>query len=268
MKRAIAPSSPRKKESFLQKIGKKLPIPLSTAMALILAISILAYALTQSVVFAIIAFAFIVALVASDFSSDKDWKQNAVELLFAVVFAIAAWFALSYVLQTDSPMNVVTSCSMLPALQRGDLVFIHGGVENAPVVNASFSSLSQTQVHKSLCYAGNAALPCTDEVIIGNRSVKANRENDIIVFDPKPTGPGLLIHRIFTSIQTEQGVYYMTKGDNNPVLDQENSRFNLVSGKDIKGHVVFRIPYVGYLKLLLFLQFQTPQGCETTLEQA
>jgi len=55
---------------------------------------------------------------------------------------------------------------------------------------------------------------------------------------------------------------------NNTVLDQENGRFAFVAEKDVKGRVVLRIPYVGYLKLFLFLQFEVPQGCDSVLTKA
>ncbi|MFH1056323.1 MAG: hypothetical protein V1717_00805 [Candidatus Micrarchaeota archaeon] len=234
----------------------------------LLVLSVAGYVLTQSVLLAFASFALIVLLFFSDFSLDKTWKQNLLELFYALVFAIAAWFALGFVLQTDSPMNVVTSCSMLPNLQRGDLVFIRGGVENVPSLNASFSDLGSVQVHKSVCFAGTQPWPCTDYAIVANQTVFENRSNDIIVFDPKPTGPGLLIHMAFAKINTEDGAFFLTKGDNNPVLDQENHRFYFVSEKDVKGRVFLTIPFVGYLKLLLFLQFEVPAGCDSVLEKA
>jgi len=244
------------------------PLSLSHVLLVLLALGVAAYVFTQNVLFAFVSFALIIGLFISDFSLEQGWKQNALELAYALGFAIAAWFLLGFVLQTDSPINVVTSCSMLPTLQRGDLVFIKGGVEKAHEVSASFADLSSISVHKGLCYLNSIPVACTDQAIISNNTVGESKNNDIIVFDPKPTGPGLLIHRVFAKINTERGAFYLTKGDNNAVLDQENGRFSFVAEKDVKGRVVFTIPYVGYLKLFLFLQFDVPAGCDSVLVRA
>ena len=253
-------SGNRRQRNFLS-----IPASLSHILLALLALCIGAYVLTQNVLFAFASFALIIALFFSDFSLKQGLRQNFLELAYAIGFAVAAWFLLGFVLHTDSPINVVTSCSMLPNLQRGDLVFIRGGVENAPAVQASTADLAGVKVRKAVCYLNSVPVPCTDQVLVSNESVDYDLNNDIIVFDPKPTGPGLLIHRVFAKIVTEQGAFYLTKGDNNAVLDQENGRFAFVAEKDIKGRVALRIPYVGYLKLFLFLQFEVPQGCDSVL---
>ncbi len=230
----------------------------------LLALSVAGYAASGSVLFAFAGFAVLVVLFFSDFNF-RDAKQSALELVYALAFAVGAWLLLGFVLQTDSPINVVTSCSMLPNLQRGDLVFIRGGVENVPAVNASFSELAGAKVRNGLCLSGYNPVPCTEAVIIANRTIPANPGNDILVFNPRPSGPGLIIHRAFVEVRTEEGAYYVTKGDNNAGIDQQNGRFEFVSVKDVKGRVILRIPYLGYLKLLLFLQFEVPPGCDTVL---
>ncbi len=248
--------------------SKLFGLSISHILAILLVASIAGYVLTQSVFFAVLGFIFIIGLFFSDFSAENNLRQNALELVYALAFAVGAWLLLGFALHTDSPINVVTSCSMLPNLQRGDLVFIQGGVNNVQSVSVSTEQLPLAQLHRSLCIAGTTPVPCTDAIMVANKTIAANPNNDVIIFDPKPTGPGLIIHRAFARFDTEQGVFYATKGDNNPVLDQENGRFQFVSEKDVKGHVVLRVPYVGYLKLLLFLQFDVPQGCDTVLRKA
>ena len=249
-------------------VGKRLVFgfTLEAVLLALLAASVGLYVLTQSIVFAFTSFALLVGVFLADFSLEKSMKQNAIDLGIAVGLALGVWLALSFALQTDSPINVVTSCSMLPNLQRGDLVFIQGGAINAPEFSVSPSELSQIKVHKTVCTRAGSPVSCTDAVVIGNRTIPASLSNDVIVFDPKPTGPGLLIHRSFARLVSGDQIYYLTKGDNNPVLDQEGSRFSLVSSKDVKGKVLLSIPYVGYLKLFLFMQFEVPAGCDSTLE--
>ena len=253
-------------QRFAGKTERVLGIKFGNALLVLLLASLAAYVFTQNVLFAITTFVLIIGVFLADFSFDKTWKQNLLELVYALAFAVAAWFAIGFVLQTDSPINVVTSCSMLPNLQRGDLVFIQGGSVNAPELPVSMGELQSLKVHKTICKSGEWDSACTDSVIVVNETVSRNLSNDIIVFEPKPFGPGLIIHRAFAKLTSPDGIFFLTKGDNNAVLDQEGGRFSIVSEKDVKGKVLFAIPYVGYLKLLLFLQFETPAGCDSVLQ--
>ncbi len=74
---------------------------------------------------------------------------------------------------------------------------------------------------------------------------------DTIVFDVE--GYSIpIVHRVVDIIKTPDGIFYRTKGDNNPSIDRW-----IVSAEDIHGVVIFRIPYLGWLALQLqkpFLQ--------------
>ncbi len=75
------------------------------------------------------------------------------EVIVALVGALAIWVALILVLGTQSPINAVASCSMLPTLQRGDLIVLHGisnfslfASENRiPTVNLTASQFAQLE---------------------------------------------------------------------------------------------------------------------------
>ena len=75
------------------------------------------------------------------------------EILVALIGALAIWVALILFLGTQSPINAVASCSMLPTLQRGDLVVLHGisnfslfASENRiPTVNLTPSQFAQLE---------------------------------------------------------------------------------------------------------------------------
>ncbi|MEM4348660.1 MAG: hypothetical protein QXN37_03765 [Candidatus Anstonellaceae archaeon] len=54
------------------------------------------------------------------------------ETASAIAVALLIWFGAGFLLQTSSPLNAVVSCSMLPNIQRGDLVLIAGWQINAP----------------------------------------------------------------------------------------------------------------------------------------
>ncbi len=72
------------------------------------------------------------------------------EILIALVAALLIWTALVFILGTSSPIDAVASCSMLPTLQRGDLVVLHGisnyseftSTNHIPVVSMTQSQFS------------------------------------------------------------------------------------------------------------------------------
>ncbi|VVB67533.1 Uncharacterised protein [Candidatus Norongarragalina meridionalis] len=260
-----------------------------------------AYVATGFVPFAFGVFACVVAVIILEiltedtFKSSKGAKQSAWELGIAFATAIAAWFLLGFVLQTSSPINVVTSCSMLPVLERGDLIILQGGNIRVPEAQYAGSlagvaygqkaylvnSFEGTRTYKFSMpsIAGNPLLDyeitpcdvqardgsvsheyCTYGVSFQGTAYALNKSNDVIVYEPTPAYYGLIIHRAFLKIRASDGVYYLTRGDNNGFLDQQ-SGIRLVAEKDVKGKVLLRVPYVGYLKLFLFMQFEEPQGC-------
>ncbi len=209
-------------------------------------------------------------LLPSDFSA-KGILLFAKEIATAFIAALAFWYALSFLLGTQTPLNVVTSCSMLPGLQRGDLVVIQGGGYKAPELNLDEVSgnkairAEKTECIKQFDSGAQTTVPCTYGILVSNFSIAANKSNDVVVFDSHVPGVDLIVHRLFAKIIREGKEYYLTKGDNNNGLDQETG-FGMVPVEDVRGKVVLRIPLVGYVKLLLFGQFKTPQGCEYVLQ--
>lgn len=111
--------------------------PKSKPMALwplyiLLVIFILGYSLNNNIYLGLGAFVIIViilVLIAKEVKEEvnvtgKMEVIKEVALYFGV--AIAIWLILIFVLQTNSPINAVASCSMLPVLQKGDMVVLHG----------------------------------------------------------------------------------------------------------------------------------------------
>jgi len=54
----------------------------------------------------------------------KKAVREAGEIILAVITAFAAYQVLAYVLQTNTPMVSVVSCSMFPNMHTGDLVLV------------------------------------------------------------------------------------------------------------------------------------------------
>jgi len=244
---------------------------LSWALAAVLVVSLALYVLTKFVLLALIVLAAFLALVFLDVAPQKWDKQSikaaAKEVGVAVGVAVAVWAGLIVFLQTPSPIDTVTSCSMVPVLDRGDLILVQGGEIKAPKIRFS-GSFPKIMVRKTSCVkeAGGQQIPwqCTSEVIVGSQSFGFNSSNDIIVFDT-PTH-GLVVHRAWLALENESSVFFITKGDNNYGLDQEGD-MDFVEKSKLHGKVVARLPYVGFLKLFLFGEFTEPPGCNIRIRQ-
>lgn len=50
---------------------------------------------------------------------------------------------------------------------------------------------------------------------------------DVISYD---SGSGIVIHRVIEIGADEEGIYYIVKGDNNPIADKEKVRFHQIQG--------------------------------------
>ncbi|MCX8194941.1 MAG: hypothetical protein N3G22_02435 [Candidatus Micrarchaeota archaeon] len=64
-------------------------------------------------------------------------KKELKETALALLLALAVWFGASFLLQTPSPLNAIVSCSMLPNLNRGDLIVLSGDRLLAPTEEIS-----------------------------------------------------------------------------------------------------------------------------------
>ncbi|MFX1375906.1 MAG: signal peptidase I [Promethearchaeota archaeon] len=137
-------------------------------------------------------------------------------ILLGVAFsgAFIIYFAMQIILNTKSPMVVVVSGSMEPNLHKGDLLFLKG--KNAGSIK--------------------------------NGTIEG-KEGDIIVFDARglwvnaPSEP--IVHRVIDKMY-DNGWFFLTKGDANPNPDDA-----WVPETRILGVVVGRIPYIGWVKIVL-----------------
>ena len=74
------------------------------------------------------------------------------------------------------------------------------------------------------------------------------KTGDIITFTSVSSlNPGMTVtHRVVETIQTDQGIFYKTKGDANPTADASPVPF-----EKVKGRTVFKIPQLGRVQFLL-----------------
>lgn len=215
-----------------------------------------------SAVLGLLCFLSMVYIIIADMKPTRAETKNVSaplwELAKTLAVALAAWVIVCILLQTAKPMNVVTSCSMLPVLHRGDLVFLQGGPVNAPTAQIS-SSLKAADITYANCMANffnssTAQVTCTSSIRAGSSVYPARTQNDIIIYDAEPTAYGAIIHRAVLWLSAGNQSFLLTKGDNNPGLDQQ-SGISPVTADRINGKVLFSVPAIGYLKVFLFAGF-------------
>jgi len=128
--------------------------------------------------------------------------------------AFLIYFVMQVALNTDTPMVVVVSGSMEPNLLIGDLLFLKG----------------------------------TDPENIKNGTIEG-KEGDIIVFNAYNLWPHApaepIVHRVVDK-KYDNGWFFLTKGDANLLPDAE-----WVPETMVIGVVVGRIPYIGWVKIIL-----------------
>jgi len=160
---------------------------------------------------------------------NRLWKNELIKTLILIGLVVVSVLVFRAVLiaalRTDYPLHTPISSSMEPTLNIGDLLIVQG-VANAADIHAD----------------------------------PAN--GDIIIFR-KPTNPNeFIVHRAIekTWDSAEKKYYFRTKGDNNRAPDQPFS-FPPVPEDYVIGKVIWRIPFLGYIKIFL----GTPVGIILTV---
>lgn len=148
-----------------QAVKAKKPAVATWPLYIIFAAVLVAYVLMQgsalSVLFGAIALFLLIVIIVMEFmvsGREEGYKRSIAEVAVALAVIVVLWFALQFFLNTGDPIDVVPSCSMLPALQRGDLIVLSGtaaGALRAPKVN-----VSRQQMDGMLSNYGNESLVC------------------------------------------------------------------------------------------------------------
>ncbi len=154
----------------------------------------------------------------------KNLRKNGIfaTLLLLLIILIANFViqgALILILKTDRPLHTPISGSMEPTLNIGDLLIIQGGV--------------------------------TGESVYAHPG-----DGDIIIYhDPRDYNGIPIVHRAVDKYEVEGVWYIVTKGDNNPTVDDwrwygfpAGGNYSVAGHPEsyIVGKVIFRIPYLGY----------------------
>ena len=138
-----------------------------------------------------------------------------VMICFAFLGSFLVYIILQISLNSKTPVVVVISNSMVPNINKGDLLFVRG-VDPEDIKNGTAEDL----------------------------------EGDIIVFDARglwlgaPNEP--IVHRVIDKWETGGVWYFRTKGDANPSADPAP-----VPEDRVHGIVVGKIPFIGWVKIVL-----------------
>jgi signal peptidase I len=137
-------------------------------------------------------------------------------------------------------------------------------------------------IHYSSCTIdirdkGKVNEPCVTSVSFKGKNYPINLSNDVIVYQPDKTELyslyGDIIHRSYFKIHVTDTnkTYYLSKGDNNQILDFQVYDYLLQKGNypisqdKLKGKLLFKVPVLGYYKLLLSGFFTEPNQCKMVL---
>lgn len=123
-----------------------------------------------------------------------------------------------------------------------------------------------------------AKMRCVDYIEIkGVKFYPADESNDVIVYNSRSTDlysrVGDIVHRSVVRLKVGDDAYYLTGGDNNPVLDNQVYECSSKMGnqpvpeRNVKGKVITRIPYLGYLKLFISGFWSEDEQCSWVLER-
>lgn len=210
-----------------------------------------------------------------------DWS---VYLASAFVFAWILYSLFGIAFGTSTPFVIVLSPSMEPVLHRGDIVVMAGATPET--IKAQSTTVDFPLGEKAFWDFGKIAYG-TDEK--GKLFAKNLFLNEQQVFDILKDGDTIvyfsqyrqepIIHRAVLKITAPDGTFIITKGDSihNTTIDQDCGRvingkperdcitLYPITAKDIQGKMLFKIPLLGYVKLLIFddlpqLLFGCPKG--------
>jgi hypothetical protein len=140
----------------LKRRGKKQESKLSWILYILLAVIIVLYAILGSPIFGLISLLLIVFILIFEVKTSikkEGTKSSIIDVASAVGAALAVWVLLIFILHTSAPVDAVSSCSMLPALHRGDLILLRGinnmsqfiSSNHVPVVNVTLSEFQSMQ---------------------------------------------------------------------------------------------------------------------------
>lgn len=191
-------------------------------------------------------------------STGEKIVYHAAEVFYAIIVAYALYLILGVLFHTSKPAVIVASQSMEPTLLPGDIVLVHHWREvRAPTVEVNVPLFGKPLVNTPISLVKEGIRLKGFKVY--DRFIPLERNGDIIVYYNDIYHVDI-VHRAVLRIVAPDGVFYLTKGDNdrtNPTIDQDCQSgpciylYPIPEGQ-VYGVTFFRIPIVGKVKLWLF----------------
>lgn len=183
------------------------------------------------------------------FLNDDTWQSWIVSLILIVGFIYFVFFpTLSFITQTPLPLVVVESCSMYHEAKYDDWWFKNGNwYEQTGILKSDFSEFPfKNGMNKG------------DIIFVWGRG--EYNQGDVIIFQQNPTSSGghPIIHRMVTQFpigtKGDHNARQLTSNNNLQRIDETN-----IPQERIMGKAVFRIPYLGWIKLAFFEFLRAPE---------
>ncbi len=125
----------------------------------LLAFFLVLYILTKNSIFGILFAVSLIVTVALEIwggTKTHGWKHELKDTAITLGGIIVLWFVLTILLNSSVPINAVVSCSMLPNIERGDLILVQGADPIGYEVELTEKELSSLQAPESIISAGTA----------------------------------------------------------------------------------------------------------------
>jgi signal peptidase I len=175
-----------------------------------------------------------------DFLKEDSWPSLLVFLIISIIFIKFIFFpALSFITGTPLPLVIVESCSMYHHEKGFEKIFDESKIYEDYEINLDNTKNWDFQ----------EGLNKGDVIfVIGPNNLK---KGDVIIFEGGESHP--IIHRLIKDKEP-----YSTKGDNYKTNPYQLTNEKEISEDQLIGKAVFRIPYLGWIKLIFFEHQRNP----------
>jgi signal peptidase I len=189
-------------------------------------------------------------------------------IIYALILAYLILALLALILGSHEAMMIVVSGSMEPKLNVGDIVVLKSPKTiNTTYIDVNFAIKNRPiNEYIKVNYILENGLPKIKDLNVSGQTINLNLQGDIVVYY-SDLQKKEIIHRAVLGIKATDGIFYITKGDNektNFVLDAD-CRFSMITNEglvtinclypyalekeDVLSKHFFKIPYLGWVKL-------------------
>ncbi len=181
-----------------------------------------------------------------NYLKEDSWHSWLVSLILILIFIRFVFFpTLSFITASPLPLVVVESCSM----------YHESDLKAWWTKNAAWYKTNDISEGEFITFPLRNGFTKGDIIAVWGRS--PYKVGDVIVFTANPDAKARhpIIHRIITrdpiATKGDNNAQQLTRTNNNQNIDETN-----ISEERIMGKAVFRIPLLGWLKLIFFEPFR------------